>query len=1101
MAETTSQEANSLLNVRPAYTSRNLSHYTTSPFLDNLAATDLPWNLLTFLSIAQSLKIDFLPITWAPALKVVGWGATSEIRQSLVNVETAFAYKRLLEKGKVEEEKAFRTLIAEVMILGQEGIRANENLVRLEGICWDVSPPKEKVWPVFVFEKAEMGNLETFMQERPIGKNLGFEERVELCADAGKGICMMHSCSIAHGDIKPLNVLIFKKKDGETTDGGGGGGGGGGGYTAKVTDFGYSVIFRHPDSQIPMPKTPLWAAPEQCHLTDLAGAMKMDAYSFGLLCLWLLFYAGKCTIDKFHEELSSEDDKLEIARRKVDEVISAEEVKGQLRRFFEKALAKEKVNREGDFRVLLSLLAPHRAETDKMSTPAMENFHISSSEGFQLATSIAQLYLTDFRVRTHITSCLSESVARSPPTDTENSIIQLAICYKLGFGVPRDEIKASNLMKQISKQPEDFQPIVNHINEHGSDVIFHDGNYKYLTGQGFVPRIDYGQYYRERQQLEKVERIYKREISDLSAALGTDHGIIESLKSQLSAIYADQGRWSEAETLRSQILETNTRLLGPGASVTQFSKAALAEASRKLGKWTQAETLLREALEARTRTLGPHHPHSLSAMVELAAAIRRQGRHDEARELEERVVEISTRVFGPEYEFSLIAMANLASTYREEGRWTEAERIQVQVLGTSKKVLGDKHPDTLTDMGNLASTYVRLGNFSKAGELQTKLLEIRKEELGDKHPDTLASKSGLSFIYRSQGQLDEANKLDFEVLDDSIEVLGLDHPDTLSCMGNVAEALWVQGQREEAEMLERQVVDRTLRLLGPDHPDTLISQGNLAVTYRNLGKWKEAETLELKVLEGRRKLLGENHQDTLTSKENLAITWENLGRYSEAEELERSVLEVKKRTMGEDHIQTVLSCRNLAAMLVDQERWGEVVELAEPALERARRMLSEKHPITLSCMRSLTLAYLHCDRISEAESLAQLNLETSNRLHGLEHPDTILAKRNFSLVLAATEMRLREAVKMQKEVLEECRRVFGESHVETLRCMRNLVMMRKNAGMDDEGDDGEGVEEMRRRLVEISSGMRASGHPEGGRLVRDLLFGEEEEEEGVGERT
>ena len=167
--------------------------------------------------------------------------------------------------------------------------------------------------------------------------------------------------AIAHGDIKPHNVLIFK--DGEATADGGSRGG----YTAKVTDFGYSVMFRHPDSLIRMPKTPFWVAPEwrRRYSTDFAGAKKMDAYSFGLLCLWLLLYAGKCDIDKFYEELSVEEelsleeDKSTIARRKVDEAIGIEEeVKERLRLFFENTLVKK--DREGDFGVLLRILAQHR---------------------------------------------------------------------------------------------------------------------------------------------------------------------------------------------------------------------------------------------------------------------------------------------------------------------------------------------------------------------------------------------------------------------------------------------------------------------------------------------------------------------------------------------------------------------------------------------------------------------------------------------------------------------------------------------------------------------------------------------------------------------
>jgi hypothetical protein len=91
--------------------------------------------------------------------------------------------------------------------------------------------------------------------------------------------------------------------------------------------------------------------------------MKMDAYSFGLLCLWLLFYAGKKSMDEFYEELSLEEDKLEIAKRKVEEAGDDGldgEMKGRLRRLFERALAREKGDREGDFGELVGLLAPHR---------------------------------------------------------------------------------------------------------------------------------------------------------------------------------------------------------------------------------------------------------------------------------------------------------------------------------------------------------------------------------------------------------------------------------------------------------------------------------------------------------------------------------------------------------------------------------------------------------------------------------------------------------------------------------------------------------------------------------------------------------------------
>jgi hypothetical protein len=60
-----------------------------------------------------------------------------------------------------------------------------------------------------------------------------------------------------------------------------------------VSDFGYSTIFARPDAIIKMPATEPWVAPEWSHnnaTTDPEGARKMDLFSLGALCFWLLFH-------------------------------------------------------------------------------------------------------------------------------------------------------------------------------------------------------------------------------------------------------------------------------------------------------------------------------------------------------------------------------------------------------------------------------------------------------------------------------------------------------------------------------------------------------------------------------------------------------------------------------------------------------------------------------------------------------------------------------------------------------------------------------------------------------------------------------------------
>ena len=82
---------------------------------------------------------------------------------------------------------------------------------------------------------------------------------------------------IIHGDIKPQNVLVFK--DAITRK-----------ITVRVADFGYSSLTVGESGKVLLPRSRPWNAPEH-HFGEFKAheAKKMDVYSFGMLCLWVLF--------------------------------------------------------------------------------------------------------------------------------------------------------------------------------------------------------------------------------------------------------------------------------------------------------------------------------------------------------------------------------------------------------------------------------------------------------------------------------------------------------------------------------------------------------------------------------------------------------------------------------------------------------------------------------------------------------------------------------------------------------------------------------------------------------------------------------------------
>jgi len=263
-----------------------ITRYSASP---NRTNGNLQNDLITFLSIVQKCDVGYLPITWQPALSTLGVGGSGTISQSTLIPDMPLAFKRFHHKDNSEMD--FLPLMSEVLILSQPPIRSNSNIVNLEGICWEINRNTEIAVPVLVFEKAAW-DLHQFMNVSE-GMNMSIDDRFKLCADIGSAIMALHAYGLSfqiefglwktnmdlgviHGDIKPQNVLVFKDTTGQTT--------------AKVTDFGYSTIATSEEGRVFLPKSRPWNAPEH-HFGEFKAleARKTDVYSFGMLCLWILF--------------------------------------------------------------------------------------------------------------------------------------------------------------------------------------------------------------------------------------------------------------------------------------------------------------------------------------------------------------------------------------------------------------------------------------------------------------------------------------------------------------------------------------------------------------------------------------------------------------------------------------------------------------------------------------------------------------------------------------------------------------------------------------------------------------------------------------------
>lgn len=159
--------------------------------------------------------------------------------------------------------------------------------------------------------------------------------------------------------MKPKNVLIFEE--------------GAGSYTAKVADFGFSTYFHEEQEDlIQVPRSVPWTAPEH-HVRYFTSqsAKVMDVYSFGMLCLWLLFDNKSLGAAQFSFEAEYWQDKDELLlfwkinklldwtmQIVADDTSIGTEMKRSLTSFFQSCLDPDTEKRNADWDHMIGRLGP-----------------------------------------------------------------------------------------------------------------------------------------------------------------------------------------------------------------------------------------------------------------------------------------------------------------------------------------------------------------------------------------------------------------------------------------------------------------------------------------------------------------------------------------------------------------------------------------------------------------------------------------------------------------------------------------------------------------------------------------------------------------------
>ncbi len=745
--------------------------------------------------------------------------------------------------------------------------------------------------------------------------NLTLDERLALFVDVCHALQHAHQKGIIHRDIKPSNVLVARE-DGVPVP--------------KVIDFG---VAKATDQRLTehtlftehglMIGTPSYMSPEQAELSAIGVDARTDVYSLGVL-----LYEMIVGVLPFEPETLRRAGYAEIQR-----IIRDVEPSKPSTRF--KSLGADtgaiceqrRIDRH----------AMHRLLSGDLDWITMKAIDKDPARRYPSASELAadiQRHLRD------------EPVTASPPSNTykmrkfvrrhrgavaAGALVLLALItgvigVSIGWSRARlAEHEAAAQAVEASRQAEIATAVNDFLN---NDLL-----------AAVKPSVEKG---RGRDVLMRDVLYAAAEHIETAGAPGgrfADKPMIEAaIRETLGVTLLYLGDYDAAEPHLTRARDLTTRFKGEESLEAIRAIDNLSNLYQNAGRESEAESLQRQALDAATKVLGPDHPQTLVAKNNLATIYHLRGRYAESASLFSELLTARRRILGETSRDTINAASNLAIACARDNKLDQAESLLREWLPIARKALPDGDPSIAYFLKNLGETLARKGQVPEARSLMTEALEIRKRVVGAEHPDTLTSMHDLAILSSVEGRHADAARLFEQVANLRRKVLGEAHSETISAMSNLANTYISLNRGDDAERLLKENLDIAERQYGSDHIITMRVMYLLGWLYLQQDRLDESEDINGRLLQAQRQLLGPEHSQTLGTLESVASTQFRRKRYSESQGNYLDLLEILRRTLGASNPATCRIMENLAEVYVAQNRMDEARSILSERLRIAREI-------------------------------------------------------------------------------------------------------------------------------------------------------------------
>lgn len=270
---------------------------------------------------------------------------------------------------------------------------------------------------------------------------------------------------------------------------------------------------------------------------------------------------------------------------------------------------------------------------------------------------------------------------------------------------------------------------------------------------------------------------------------------------------------------------------------------------------------------------------------------------------EEKSLEILKKTYTSKNEKTIKKIMKIASVHKELGNYELAIANYEKAL---KKLNKNNSPKELiaSCMNNMGILYRSVGNLIKAVSFGENALEIYLEIFGENNIQIAISYNNIGLAYQEKKEYPNA----ITNFEKAIKIFeSINEPKSkLSCLNNLASIYKRQKNYFQAIEITKKSLALCQEISQKSPLNAQICQitSNLGALYAEIGNLAEAKKYQTQAFEKKIEFFGEYNEETLTSINLLASLEKKNGNFSISLELYTSGLAISKRIVGETHVLT-----------------------------------------------------------------------------------------------------------------------------------------------------------------------------------------------------